>query len=141
MRTGKLWIWLMVFGPGLLASAGPGEGTHEVDHRYLVIGFLQDERGQPLRRAPVRATRESTGLSYETATEDDGFYLLVIHLHDDDVGDAVGVTAAGATVRVQARFAPWDARRHRGTRIDFQRGQGAERQELFVQTLADYLKQ
>ncbi|MBI2524975.1 MAG: carboxypeptidase regulatory-like domain-containing protein [Candidatus Rokubacteria bacterium] len=124
MRTGKLWIWLAAFGLGVLASPGPGEGTHEVDHRYLVIGYLQDEQGQPLRRAPVRATRERTGLSYEAATEDNGFYLLVIHLHDDDVGDALRVTAAGATVRVEARFAPWEGRRHRGTRIDFQRGKG-----------------
>ena len=39
-------------------------------------------------------TRLKTGLEYPTTTERDGFYLVVLHLHDEDEGERLGVDAA-----------------------------------------------
>lgn len=134
------WLWSGLFGMAALLFASSVEATHEADHRYLVMGYVHDGGGRPIPRSRVRVVRETTGLSYEAATDADGFYLLVIHLHDDDVGDALRVTAGRVTVRIEARFAPWDPKRHRGTRVDFRGTQAQERQELFADTLAAYLK-
>lgn len=139
VRAGTAWIVLTSVVVSGLMRVAPGQATHEIAHRYLVLGYVQDERGWPLPRSPVRAVRDRTGLSYETKAEDDGFYFLVIHLHDDDPGDVLRVTAAGASVTVEARFVPGEASNHRGTRIDFRAGRARERRELFPGTLADYL--
>jgi len=57
--------------------ATPATSTHEIDHRYLVVGYVQEGNGQAIPRSRVRLVREKTGLSHETMTERDGFYLLI----------------------------------------------------------------
>jgi hypothetical protein len=116
------------------------EATHKVDHRYIVLGYVRDGAGRPARGRDVQVVREKTGLSYRTKTEADGFYVLVVHLHDEDPGDVLEVTAAGAAIRVQARFDPRDTATHRGTRVDFEASRVSERPAMFPETLARYLK-
>ena len=124
----------------VLALAPPGWATHAVDHRYLVLGYVRDGAGRPLAGTPVRLVRERTGLAYEVETSSDGFYAAVIHLHDEDLLDALDVTAGRVTVRIEARFEPLDHHRARGTRVDFTPAKGVERHEAFAQTLDAYLK-
>jgi len=124
-----------------LLLASPGEATHEVDHRYLVLGYVRDGAGRPLPRLPVRVVREKTGLAYQAESDAEGFYLVVVHFHDEDLGDSLLVTAGPATIRVRASFEPRDAKTHRGTRIDFSGGRAWERREDFVWTLRENLKQ
>jgi hypothetical protein len=134
-----VWVWISLLG--LAALVPRVEATHEVDHRYLVLGYVRDGAGQPIRGAHVRLIREATGLSYEATTGSDGFYLLVVHLHhDDDVGDALRISVGRATARLEARFAPWDANSHRGAMVDFRGTQAQERPDLFAAALAEYLK-
>ena len=116
------------------------EATHEVDHRYLVLGYVRDGAGRPIPRSQVRAVREKTGFSYPVETDAEGFYLLVVHLHEEDLLDPLQVTAGRATIRVEARFNPLNTQSHRGTRIDFRGDEAQERQEIFGETLSDYLK-
>lgn len=123
----------------ILFLATPAASTHEIDHRYLVVGYVQEGSGQAIPRSRVRLVREKTGLSHETMTERDGFYLLIVHLHDDDAGDALEITAGRAQVRIRAWFRAEDAARHRGTRLDFVGGQARERSDLFHETFAGYL--
>lgn len=69
----------------LLLLAAPSEATHQVDHRYLVLGYVRDATRGPVARATVRVVREKTGLAYETETNAEGFYLVTVHLHDEDL--------------------------------------------------------
>lgn len=122
-----------------LLLATPADSTHEIDHRYLVVGYVREGNGQAIPRTRVRLVREKTGLSHETMTGRDGFYLLIVHLHDDDAGDALQIAAGRAQARIRAWFRPGDAARHRGTRLDFLGVQAHERSDLFDGTLADQL--
>jgi hypothetical protein len=137
---------LSLFVGATLLFASSMEATHEVDHRYLVLGYVRDSAGRPTPRLQVRVVREKTGLVYQAESDADGFYLVVVHLHDGDFGETLRVTVGGATTSIQARWIrarsnPGDAQRHRGTRVDFSGGRARERQELFKETLREYLKQ
>lgn len=135
------WFGLGLFVVVALLLASSGEATHEVDHRYLVLGYVRDGAGRPISRIPVRVVRRETEFAYQTETDAAGFYLVVVHLHDEDEGDSLEITAGPAAIRIRARFDPQDTKSHRGTRIDFRGSQTEERQELFAATLRDYLKQ
>ncbi|HXK34457.1 MAG TPA: carboxypeptidase-like regulatory domain-containing protein [Dehalococcoidia bacterium] len=126
----------MVFA---LAPAVPVVATHAVDHRYVVLGTVRDARGRPLTRAVVRVVREKTGLAYEAETDDEGFYLVILHLHDEDVLEPLRVIVRQATSRIEARFNPLDPRTPRGTRVDFGDGVARERPEEFAATLERYV--
>lgn len=124
----------------VLAPAAPGWATHAVDHRYVVLGYVRDGTGRPLAGTPVRVVRERTGLAYEAASGPDGFYLAIVHLHDEDLSDVLDVTAGHVTVRIEVRFQRLERRRPRGTRVDFTPTRADERHEAFARTLDAYLK-
>ena len=123
----------------VLSFAARVEATHEVDHRYVILGSVRDATGRPLARTVVRAVREKTGLAYEAETDGDGFYLVILHLHDEDVLDPLRVAVGRATLRVEARFNPLDPQTPRGTRVDFGGGVARERPEEFAAALARYV--
>lgn len=125
---------------GLVALAGSAEATHEVDHRYVVLGHVRNDAGRAVTGVTVRVVREKTGVVYHAATDAEGFYIAIVHLHDEDLGDALQIMTDGASLRVQARFDPGDRRSHRGTRVDFAGGRAWERREAFAHSLAEYLK-
>ena len=124
----------------LLSAGTPAEATHEVTHRYVVLGYVRDAARRPIAGITVEVVREKTGLSYLAETDAEGFYVGVVHLHDEDLLDVLRVTAGRATIRIQARFTPLNSRSHRGTRVDFTGGSAVERQEIFAGTVNDYLK-
>jgi len=124
---------------GLLGLAGPARATHEPDHRFIVIGLVTDGGGRGLPDIPVVVTRLETGLAYRTRTERDGLYLAVIHLHDEDEGDRLTVSANGVTAEIVARFAMRDRRSERGTRLDVRGRAAVEDRRAFAETLRDYL--
>jgi len=124
----------------LLSLGTPAEATHEVSHRYVVLGYVRDGARRPMARGTVEVVREKTGFSYLTETDAEGFYVVVVHLQDGDLLDALRVTAGRATIRIQARFNPLNSRSHRGTRVDFTGSSAVEQQEIFDATVNDYLK-
>jgi hypothetical protein len=77
---------------------------------------------------------------YRGRTDTDGFYVVIAHLHDEDLLDPLQVTAGRTTVRIEARFNPLNVRTERGTRIDFASNRAVEQPEMFAQTLDEYLK-
>ncbi|MBI4636668.1 MAG: carboxypeptidase regulatory-like domain-containing protein [Candidatus Rokubacteria bacterium] len=119
--------------------ATPVEATHEVDHRYVVLGHVRDATARPLAQPVVRVVREKTGLAYEARTDDDGFYLVIVHLHDEDVLEGLRVAVGRASLRVEARFNPLDQRTPRGTTVDFINGVARERPEEFPAALERYV--
>jgi hypothetical protein len=126
---------------GLLAPAlwSPAGATHAPDHRFIVLGFVTDGERRPLADVPVVVTRLKTGLRHPTRTEPDGFYLVVLHLHDEDEGDRLAVSASGVQGEVQARFDPRDTRTERGTRVDIRGRALVENRRAFAETLRAYL--
>ncbi len=135
-RSLSLLSLLAVTGWSAIAWA-----EHEPDHRYVVIGYVRDGSGKPAGKVEVRAIREKTGAEQRARTDVDGFFLLVVHLHTEDLGDALRVTANGASLRISAKFDPRDVTSHRGTRVDFSGSQAHECQDLFSETLRRYLAQ
>jgi hypothetical protein len=129
-------------GLALGALAGlsvPARAIHDVDHRYVVLGYVLDGAGRPLSGANVWVVREKTGLSYPAKTDARGFYVVIVHVHDEDVLGLLRVTTRGMSLRIEARFNPVDRTAPRGTRVDFEGSRAAERQALFQKTLDHYL--
>ncbi|MGH7266981.1 MAG: carboxypeptidase-like regulatory domain-containing protein [Candidatus Rokuibacteriota bacterium] len=124
---------------GALLLAGAAAATHAPDHRFVVLGVVTDADGRPLAGVPVVVTRLRTGLPYRTKTERDGFYLVVVHLHDEDEGDRLAVSANGVTGELVARYDVRDKRVERGTRVDVRGGQVVEDRRAFAETLRAYL--
>ncbi len=124
----------------VVAAAAPAGATHDVDHRYVVLGYVRDAAGRPIQGRHVEVIREKTGLAYDTETDEAGFYAVAVHLHDEDLLDRLRVTAGPAMLRVQARFNPLNVRRPRGTRVDFGGGAAVEDQERFAVTFDEYVK-
>lgn len=114
------------------------EATHVPDHRFIVLGAVT-EGGRPLARVPVVVTRVRTGLDYPTRTEPDGFYFVVLHLHDEDEGDRLTIRAGGASGQVRVRFDVANKKVERGTRVDIQDGRLVEDRQAFAESLRAYL--
>lgn len=118
---------------------GPAGATHAPDHRFVVLGYVtgDDGRGQP--EVAVVVSRLKTGLAYRARTEPDGFYLVVVHLHDEDEGDRLLVRAGAASGEVVARYDVRDHKVERGTRVDIRAGRLVEQREAFAETLRAFL--
>jgi hypothetical protein len=123
----------------LLAVSAPADATHLPDHRFLVLGFVTDGDGRPVAGARVIVTRLKTGLEYPTTTERDGFYLVVLHLHDENLGEPLGLDAKGVKGEVRARFEVSDKKVERGTRVDVRAGRLVDNRPAFAETLRAYL--
>lgn len=125
----------------LLSLTAPVEATHSVDHRYAVLGYVRDARDRSVVGAVVRVVREKTGLSYAGETDTEGFYVVIVHLHDEDLLDRLRVSLGSMTIHVEARFEPGNARDHRGTRVDFVGQKAREWRAAFPSSLEKYLRQ
>ena len=123
----------------LVVGALPASATHLPDHRFLVLGFVTDGEGRPIAGAKVVVIRLKTGLEYPTTTERNGFYLVVLHLHDENQGEQLGLDAKGVKGEVRARFDPHDKKVERGTRVDVRADRLVENRSAFAETLRSYL--
>ena len=123
----------------LAVATVPALATHVPDHRFIVLGLVTDEAGRPLASVPVVVTRLKTGLAHRTRTEADGLYVVVVHIHDDDEGERLSVSASGASGEVVTRFDVHDRRTERGTRVDVRGGAVVEDRRAFAEMLRAYL--
>jgi len=101
--------------------------THETDHRFTVSGYVRDRDGKPVKDARVYA-RDLGDESVEPVTtyaDSDGFYQVILHLHDKNAGDAVQVSAKDERSgfdeikKIRAEFTPGDRHTERQARVDF----------------------
>ena len=118
---------------------GTARSTHEVSHRYVVLGYVKDANGRPLSDVRVEVIREKTGLLYHAETDRQGLYVIIVHLHDEDVVDRLRVTARNVSDTVAAKFDPKNQTDERGTRLDFLGRKAVERASWFAGTLKRFL--
>ena len=139
MRTRRLAALAV---PLLLAFVvgGPAAATHAPDHRFIVLGFVTGLDGHGLPDEAVVVTRLKTGLRYRSHTDRLGFYLVVVHLHDEDEGERLGVVMRGLRTEVVARYDVRDKKVERGTRLDFRPDGPVEDRATFAATLRDFLE-
>jgi hypothetical protein len=123
----------------LLPAQEPARATHLPDHRFVVLGFVTDGDGRPVPGARIVVTRLKTGLEHATTTERDGFYLVVLHLHDEDQGETLRLDLRGARGEIRARFDVADRKVERGTRVDLRADRIVENRGAFAETLRAYL--
>jgi len=114
---------------------------HEVQYRYVVLGYVRDAGGRPQRRIEVELVREKTGFSYLGETDEVGLYVIVARLGDESMGETLRLRTAGRSVTITARFNPQDHVRERGTRVDFTGGRPVETPSAFPTTLERFLAQ
>jgi hypothetical protein len=122
-----------------MVVTSPAVATHLPDHRFVVLGFVTDGEGRPLAGARVVVTRMKTGLEHPTTTERDGFYLVVLHLHDENEGERLALDAKGVKGEVRVRFDVRDKKVERGTRVDVRADRLVENRAAFAETLRNYL--
>lgn len=100
---------------------------HEVDHRFTVSGYVRDKEGRPLgnARVYVKDLRDSKIDAVTGYADSSGHYKAVIHLHNENAGDPIQVTALEDKLgfqeakKVQAEFDPKDLTSERQVKVDF----------------------
>lgn len=127
MRTIGLAVTVTLGLAGLAALSYPvaSLAMHEVDHRFTVDGYVcgPDGRPAPDVRVSVQDTRVSVGAA--AYTDSQGYYKAALHLHNENRGDPIAVTALEEQKRVAAEFDPKDARSERKVRVNFGSGCGS----------------
>ena len=125
-----LMLGILVVNPGFVAS--PAHAEHEVDHRFIVEGFVCDTDGQavPDTEVMVKDTRVSVGkMGY---TDGRGRYKVTLHLHNDNQGDPILVTYKDQEQRITANFDPNDLHTERKITVNFGSGCATEESNVWV---------
>ena len=118
-----------------LALASRATAEHEVFYRYVVLGYVKDVKGAPLRGIRVEVIREKTSFSYVAETDAEGFYVIISRLGDESMGERLRVKAGSLATTIIANFDPRNHAAHRGTRLDFLGKKAVERPTWFASTL------
>ena len=100
--------------------------THENDHRFTVSGYVRDKEGRPVAdvRVGLRDLRDQKIEPASTFTDGKGFYKALLHLHNDNAGDPIQVSARDEktgldeTAQIRAEFNPNDRHTERQARVD-----------------------
>jgi hypothetical protein len=135
------WARVLSFSLVGLALASSAGAEHEVFYRYVVLGYVKDVKGVPLRRVSIKLIREKTGFSYLADTNTQGFYVIIARLGDESVGERLQVKADSLIATLVARFDPKNRTADRGTRLDFLGKKVVEQPTLFASTLKRFLTQ
>ena len=136
--TGK-WARALAFCVAGLTPASTVTAEHEVYYRYVVLGYVKDVKGAPLRGVAIELVREKTGFSYLAETDAEGFYVIVSRLGDESAGERLRIKAGSLSTTIIARFDPQNHAVDRGTRLDFLGKKAVERPTWFASTLKRFL--
>ncbi len=123
LALGALWIGVIAYVPGVAVA------MHEVDHRFSVEGHVCKADGSPAAETQVvvKDTRVSVGVA--AFTDAQGYYKATLHLHNDNRGDPILVTALDQEKKVTALFDVKDVKTERRVTVDIGSGCGASGEE------------
>ena len=105
----------------------PAWATHETDHRFTISGYVRDTDGKPVKdvRVQARDLRDQSVDPVNTYADGSGFYKVVLHLHNTNVGDPIQVSikdersGVDEVKKIRAEFNPNDRHTERETRVNF----------------------
>ena len=97
----------------------PAWATHDTQHRYTVFGYVRDDQGKPLQDVRVIITDTRMNEGGTAFTDENGYYELLLHLHNDNLGDEIIIKAQDKEKRVKASFDPQDRFTERRAEVDF----------------------
>ncbi len=92
--------------------------THESDHRYVISGYVRDASGMPLEGASVELEHKG-GEKKKIVTGSGGYYEVLFHLHNENLGDEILVKVAETEKKIKVLFDPADKASARGDTVDF----------------------
>lgn len=93
--------------------------THETDHRFTVFGYVRDDKGKPIEDTKVMVVDTRVGEGSTAFTDRSGYYEVLLHLHNDNLGDEIKITAQDQSKTIIANFDPSDKRTERKVQVDF----------------------
>jgi hypothetical protein len=97
----------------------PIRATHEADHRFIVSGYVRDARGNAVQDARVIVVDTRIGEGSTAFTDPSGYYEVLLHLHNENLGDEIRITAQDETKMITATFDSKDATTERRVQVDF----------------------
>lgn len=91
----------------------------KVEHGFTVYGYVRDRNGQPLAGVEVQAKPLKEHAHAGTAkTNTEGYYEIFLHLHNEDSGTKILVSAKGAQKEIVANYDPNDKVTKRQASVD-----------------------
>jgi hypothetical protein len=111
---------------GVLAVLGvfaaPVLAEHEIDHRFVIEGVVCKPDGQPAADMEVVARDARISLGRTHYTDSHGRYRIQLHLHNDNAGDPIVVSAGSDEKKIRADFDPKDMKTERKVIVNFGSG-------------------
>ncbi len=120
-------IFIVAFFFSLFGFSESVLATHEADHRYLISGYVRDGVGVAIKNTTVHLEHKG-GEKKKVDTNGSGYYEILFHLHNDNLGDEILVRVGDVEKKVKVFFDPEDSASIRGDSINF----GADAQETEV---------
>ncbi|HKN87659.1 MAG TPA: carboxypeptidase-like regulatory domain-containing protein [Nitrospiraceae bacterium] len=117
-------FFLAVVGWKIVAIMPLAHAEHEVDHRFIVEGYICAADGRPMANQEVMVKDTRISLGKTTYTDSDGFYSVTLHLHNENQGDPILVAAGDREQRLTAKFDAKDMKAERKMNVHF--GSGCE---------------
>ena len=93
--------------------------THETNHRFTVYGYVRDAKGSAIQDAKVMVVDNRIGEGATAFTDRSGYYEVLLHLHNQNLGDEVSITTPDETKTINASFDPADMATERKVQVDF----------------------
>ena len=91
----------------------------KVEHGFIVYGYVRDKSGKPIPDLPVTAQPLKPGReAHQDKTNKDGYYEIFLHIHNEDVGTKIVVSAKDAKKEIVANYNPEDKVTKRQAAVD-----------------------
>jgi mono/diheme cytochrome c family protein len=91
----------------------------KVEHGFTVYGYVRDGSGKPMAGVEVQAKpMKEHAHAGSTKTNQEGYYEIFLHLHNEDTGTKIQVSAKGTQKEVTATYDPADKVTKRQASVD-----------------------
>ncbi len=91
----------------------------KVEHGFIVYGYVRDGSGKPISDIEVQAKPIKEHAHAGSAkTNQEGYYEIFLHLHNEDSGTKIVVSAKGAQKEIVANYDPNDKITKRQASVD-----------------------
>ena len=91
----------------------------KVEHGFIVYGYVRDKNGKPVPDLPVTAQPLKPGREGHTGkTNKEGYYEIFLHIHNEDVGTKIEVSANNVKKEITANYNPDDKVTKRQAAVD-----------------------